>query len=234
MAAHFADADGDQEQGELAGQVGSDPRRVDARRLGEGRRGRRNDQLGGLGQAAAGGPGQSQGGGASLPGQHDRLGRARDLARDRYSDHQVGARPGGREVAGRIAGELQGARRFGRSAGQRFEGQLGAERGVMRIAAAGHVQVLHGQAELVVERLPHRVVEHGSQLTDEPRQAVDLGDHRVHRGLCPRRAQPGSAIIRTSTWRWRGPSNSASISLCDRPSASVPPAGSRVGAQRRR
>ena len=192
----LADADRRQEQAELVRKVGSDPRDVHARRIGKRGRGRQDDQLGGLGHAAAGRGGEGQRPGARLPGQPKRLGRARDLPRDRDSDHQVRARAGRREVAGRVTGELERAHGLGRPTGQRFERQLRGERGMMRVAAAGDVQALDGQAELVVERLPHGVVEDGDQLADERRQAADLGDHGVHRGRAFRAAGLGVTLTR--------------------------------------
>src|SRR5262249_20102727 len=143
-----------------------------------------------------------------------------------------GAGAGRREVADRVAGELQSAHGLRRAARERLERELRGERGVMGVAAAGDVHALDGQTELVGERLPHRVVEEGRELADERRQAADLGDHAVHPETRPLRGtwrtasvltQAGSAITRTSTLRSRGPSNSANIRLCERPSVSSPP-----------
>ena len=84
---------------------------------------------------------------------------------------------GGGQVAGCVAAEGQRTQRLSRHAGQLMECQLGADRGVVAVAAADDVDALDGGAGLEVEGAAGGDIEWFDDVADEVGQGVDLLVH---------------------------------------------------------
>ena len=194
-AARLADAQSRQQQRDLRSQVGADARHNHAGQLiGQGRHGRLEELVGDSVERSAGIAGQGDSGRAGQSRHIQRFNRAADLAGDRDADDQIRLRSGRGQVASRIAAERQRTQSLRRHAGQLVESQLGADRGVVAVAAADQVDALDGRAGLEVEGAAGGGVEGFDDGADELGQGVDL---LVHGGACGH-----GLVLLWVMWRW--------------------------------